>query len=508
MISVSRRFKLLLFWLLFGFFSYSCIKFILFIANQKLEYADVDVDGSSLVSSSKLRLSQLYRTAEAHLSSLTVKDNNQHKYHYHYLIHKKKTSPSSPIFVSKPHVGSGRAIYRRSRIPGANQAADQQQKADWKPLFYTNSRFVTQSNRYAESVSQLPVIPHAPPNVAPKPVFEIENPCLPNLLVIGTQKGGTTSFHVYLKNGFHPNILVPQDLKELDFFNKHIERGQQFRKHYLSKFPGINTADDPISGTCSLKQMDGGSKYLRTEATPNYLSHPKAAALAHYYLPQAKVLVMLRNPIKRFISAVNMKWQERLCGSDAWKMPDCYKLHFNDSASQERIKSGWNAQLRETMDEELERIEPCYQQAFSDTGMFNSTRLYDCFNLTALDSVTRWHQLEDHSHVYRSVYVDQLEKWIRQYGARNIRIWSSEEFRRDPESHMQQLLDWFGFEHSKSNLSSLQDQHHTRKYIADIPPDVRERLSKFFAPHNKRLFSLLKRNDFPQETIDQLKKHF
>src|ERR671939_356718 len=47
---------------------------------------------------------------------------------------------------------------------------------------------------------------------------------LPDFLVIGAQKSGTTSLYEYLKS--HPNVFMP-DIKELDFFTPGInwERG-------------------------------------------------------------------------------------------------------------------------------------------------------------------------------------------------------------------------------------------------------------------------------------------
>ena len=46
--------------------------------------------------------------------------------------------------------------------------------------------------------------------------------CLPQLLCIGTQKGGTTSWHDYLLDGYHPRLHVPKAHKELHFFDWYV----------------------------------------------------------------------------------------------------------------------------------------------------------------------------------------------------------------------------------------------------------------------------------------------
>ena len=100
--------------------------------------------------------------------------------------------------------------------------------------------------------------------------------------------------HVYLKNGFHPNLLVPQGLKECDYFNKFHERGKTFEQ-YTHEFPGILPSDQPPVGKCQMAVSAlNGYPFVRSEASPNYLAHPYAAARAFAHLPDARIVVMLR----------------------------------------------------------------------------------------------------------------------------------------------------------------------------------------------------------------------
>ena len=43
--------------------------------------------------------------------------------------------------------------------------------------------------------------------------------CMPSFLVVGTQKGGTSSLHYLLKNGWHDGIQVNNGEKEIHYFS-------------------------------------------------------------------------------------------------------------------------------------------------------------------------------------------------------------------------------------------------------------------------------------------------
>ena len=107
---------------------------------------------------------------------------------------------------------------------------------------------------------------------------------LPDFVIIGTMKGGTTSMFQYLAQ--HPQVHPPFR-KEIKFFDIHYPKGLGW---YRSHFP------------LSLKMKDGG---LTGEATPYYLFHPLAATRMAKDLPKAKLIIMLRNPVDRTYSHYN-----------------------------------------------------------------------------------------------------------------------------------------------------------------------------------------------------------
>ncbi len=105
--------------------------------------------------------------------------------------------------------------------------------------------------------------------------------CLPNLVVIGAQKCGTSSLHYYL--GQHPQIWMSKD-KELRFFvaEHNWPRGPDwYRSHF------VTSAD------------------VRGESSPQYSDYPRLSgvpARMHRLIPNARLIYLLRDPVDRILS--------------------------------------------------------------------------------------------------------------------------------------------------------------------------------------------------------------
>ena len=104
---------------------------------------------------------------------------------------------------------------------------------------------------------------------------------LPNLLIIGAPKCGTTSLHHYLDA--HPEISM-SDVKELDFFvpDRNWANGVDW---YRSNF----TTDAPVRGESS-------TTYTRDDCAVD------AARLIHEVLGTPKLIYLVRDPIERMRS--------------------------------------------------------------------------------------------------------------------------------------------------------------------------------------------------------------
>lgn len=121
---------------------------------------------------------------------------------------------------------------------------------------------------------------------------------LPNFLIIGAAKSGTTSLYRYLQQ--HPQIYM--NVKEPSFFAL---EGQDV--HYAG--PGdqdgfvrkiVTTLDD-------YEALFQGVKDERAygEASVLYLYCPEAVGRIRHYIPDVKIIAILRNPIDRAFSSYN-----------------------------------------------------------------------------------------------------------------------------------------------------------------------------------------------------------
>ena len=112
---------------------------------------------------------------------------------------------------------------------------------------------------------------------------------LPNLLIVGAAKSGTTSLHNYLKQ--HPEIFMsnhkePHFLINKEIGENRIPKGVKKLNEYSSLFDGSDTF-----------------KY-RGESSAMYLQFPNIAIknIKKYLEKNIKIIIMLRNPIDRAFS--------------------------------------------------------------------------------------------------------------------------------------------------------------------------------------------------------------
>lgn len=118
---------------------------------------------------------------------------------------------------------------------------------------------------------------------------------LPNVIVIGAMKCGTSSLHQYLDA--HPNIAMTKK-KEVDFFidRKNWNKGQAW---YEAQF------DELINQGSKIKIVG--------ESSPNYTMFPtfdgvpkRMAAM----VPEAKLIYVVRDPIERIKSHYQHQWYD------------------------------------------------------------------------------------------------------------------------------------------------------------------------------------------------------
>lgn len=120
---------------------------------------------------------------------------------------------------------------------------------------------------------------------------------MPNFLILGAAKAGTTSLYAYLNK--HPEIYM-SPLKETNFFaleGKKIDFCGPGDQDYINRL-AVNNIED----YCALFQ--GVSNEIAVgEASPLYLYDPTAPKRIQRYIPDAKLIAILRNPSDRAYSS-------------------------------------------------------------------------------------------------------------------------------------------------------------------------------------------------------------
>jgi len=117
---------------------------------------------------------------------------------------------------------------------------------------------------------------------------------LPNFIILGAQKAGTTSLYQYLKQ--HPEVFM-SPVKEPKFFNEDFEDGNRGEPNSGS-----------LRGVSSLEEyralFDGATNEKAVgEASPSYLYLPEVPTRIERYVPEAKLIATLRDPAERAYSS-------------------------------------------------------------------------------------------------------------------------------------------------------------------------------------------------------------
>jgi hypothetical protein len=239
---------------------------------------------------------------------------------------------------------------------------------------------------------------------------------LPDALIIGAMKSGTSSLHFYLTQ--HPQVIAPLR-KEVHYFDLNHGRGDPW---YRANFG---------------RAGEGG---LNLDSSPYYLFHPLAPQRAAALLPGARLIVLLRDPVRR---AYSHYWHECDKGRE--------KLAFEDAiaAEPERIE-GEHARLASG---EIER---------SDAHQY-------------------------FSYLARGRYAEQLRRWLQFYPREQLLVLRFEDLAREPLPVLNRTLDWLQL---PPMTRARLEARNTRRY-PPMAPATAARLQAYFAPHNAELESLL-----------------
>lgn len=254
---------------------------------------------------------------------------------------------------------------------------------------------------------------------------------LPDFLIIGTQRGGTTSLYNYLVE--HPGIGAAS-IKEIHFFDTpHYKQGLAwYRGHFPSALQRYYV------------EHNRKHRFITGEASPYYLFHRHTPQRVARLLPQIKLIVMLRNPVDRAYS----HYYHEVAGG-----------HENIASFEEAIAS---EEERLAGEDEKMRTNPYY-------ASYNHRRF---------------------AYLSRGKYIDQLQSWMELFSREQFLILKSEDFYANPAAVYQQTLNFLGLPDSEPG-----GRQDFQRYNDTKPPgmaiETRQRLLAYFKPYNTRLYNYL-----------------
>lgn len=242
---------------------------------------------------------------------------------------------------------------------------------------------------------------------------------LPDFIIVGTQKGGTSSLFYYLSQ--HPQV-TPAIQKEIHYFDNAYEKGERW---YKARFPVL--------------KKNGAQKVITGEASPYYIFHPYAVKRIARDVPNAKLIVLLRNPVERAYSHYQMATRKGM----------------------------------ETL-------------SFEEAVEIEESRLKPEIEMLDADESYRSYVHQSFSYVARGFYADQLERLFKHVSRENVLILNSEAFFSNPQHACDKAFTLLGV--SPFILRNAKAVNFST-YPRDIPR--RERLRALYESHNKRLYELL-----------------
>ena len=250
----------------------------------------------------------------------------------------------------------------------------------------------------------------------------------PNFIIVGGQRCGTTG----LSRTLRQHSLIEggaNQRKECHYFDRYDRYPTNNHSLYRSMFPL------PF-------QLKQGT--LTFDATPKYLYHPEVAGRIYNYDKSIKILIIIRNPAERFLSAWTMK--RHMTEETIIK----HKL-----AREERE---FGVVVRNSMDE------------------FSPERLY----LPGLND-----------YLTRGIYLPQIKRYLDKFDSNQVRIIEFEELKTEFDKTIGQILHFL--ELTSENIKSVK-AHVSKVNNRTEYEDELNQLKAFYKPFNYQLYEFLGTN--------------
>jgi hypothetical protein len=248
----------------------------------------------------------------------------------------------------------------------------------------------------------------------------------PDFLIVGTKRGGTTTLYRALTR--HPDVreLFPAFLhiKSPHYFDLNYRNGPAwYRSHFPLALPGRPR------------------RWQSGESSPYYLFHPLAPRLAFQAAPNARIVILLRDPVER---AISHHWDRTKNGIEHLSLAEAI------AAEPERLAG------------ERERLEA--------------------------DPRATSERYEHFSYVARGLYAGQIQAWLRHYPADRVLVVRSEDLFRRPNEVIARVLSFLALAEMPP---PVRERHHGNLDRPAVEEALRAQLAGTFAQPNAELAAML-----------------
>jgi lipopolysaccharide transport system ATP-binding protein len=245
---------------------------------------------------------------------------------------------------------------------------------------------------------------------------------LPWLVIPGAMKAGTTSLFGWLEG--HPQLSASRE-KEVHYFDMNFHRGAVW---YARQF-------------VRPKRTANRGMTRPFESSPYYLFEPRVPSRIRDLVPEARIVVTLRDPVDRAFS----------------------HYHNNRRLGREALS------FEEAIDAEDRRLAGEEERLLADAGYVSLVH-------------------KRYSYLRRGLYAEQLDRWMRHFPQSQIHVVDASRLFADPAAVLAEVLAFLSLDPwEPSSYASLNEGRHG----ATMAAETRVRLEKFFEPHERRLAGLI-----------------
>ena len=246
---------------------------------------------------------------------------------------------------------------------------------------------------------------------------------LPGFLIVGAQRGGTTSMYRTLAQ--HPAILKAVLHKGVHYFDTGYDHSMGW---YQGHFP--------LRARAALVRRATGDVPLTFESSPYYMFHPLAGERISHDLPEVKLLVLVRDPVER-----------------------AYSAHAHELAR------GFETEpFERALELEDERLAGEAERIVSQPGYLSYSH-------------------QHHAYLTRGLYADQLERLGQLVGRDRVHVVDSGRFFTDPEPVYDGVLEFLRLrDHGYPEF-----ERWNARPRSPMPETLRARLNEHFLAPDERL---------------------